>query len=168
MDGLVEPRVRRVVADTLGVDEARLQPGVSLRDDLAAESLDTVELCFALEEEFGLDLPRGLPGWVRTWTQLVAYVEDAIPDRPSIALVEIAPAGTSRRIVRSESLTPYGVESLIEDALRHGAGTSLSIRIDGRDETGLALLQRALRRLADRGLIVHLSTLGMPGHPHAA
>jgi acyl carrier protein len=48
----VQDRIRRVVADRLGVDEGQVIPEASFTDDLNADSLDLVELIMALEEEF--------------------------------------------------------------------------------------------------------------------
>ena len=54
----VEPHVRRLVVDHLGVGVEELVPEVSLRDDLAADSLDLVELALALEGRFGIGVPE--------------------------------------------------------------------------------------------------------------
>jgi len=48
----VEQRVKKIVAEQLGVNEAEIKSGSSFVDDLGADSLDTVELVMALEEEF--------------------------------------------------------------------------------------------------------------------
>ena len=56
-----ELRVRRVVADALGVGLGELVREVSLRDDLAADSLDLVELALALEAKFGIRVPGRQP-----------------------------------------------------------------------------------------------------------
>ncbi len=48
-------RVRKIIADQLGVDEADIKPNTSFVEDLNADSLDLVELIMSLEEEFGAD-----------------------------------------------------------------------------------------------------------------
>ena len=50
-------KVRAIVADKLSIGEDQVTEGASLIDDLGADSLDTVELVMALEDEFGLDIP---------------------------------------------------------------------------------------------------------------
>ncbi len=57
-DEVAEPRVRRLVAHCLGVGVGQLAPEVSLTDDLAADSLDLVELAITLEAEFGIVVPE--------------------------------------------------------------------------------------------------------------
>jgi acyl carrier protein len=71
MEQQVEPRVRRLVAESLGVGPEELTPEVSLTDDLAADSLDLVELAVALEAELGADVPARLLQQVRTYGDLV-------------------------------------------------------------------------------------------------
>lgn len=56
MDNL-EARVKKIVAEQLGVNEAEVSLTSSFVDDLGADSLDTVELVMALEEEFGCEIP---------------------------------------------------------------------------------------------------------------
>ena len=71
MELFVEPSVRALIADHLGVGVEELVPGVSLRDDLAADSLDLVELTMALEAEFGIVVPERVLDRVRTCGDLV-------------------------------------------------------------------------------------------------
>ena len=56
MDNIVE-RVKKIVAEQLGVNEADIKNESSFVDDLGADSLDTVELVMALEEEFECEIP---------------------------------------------------------------------------------------------------------------
>ena len=53
----IESRVKKIVAEQLGVSEADIKPESSFVDDLGADSLDTVELVMALEEEFDMKIP---------------------------------------------------------------------------------------------------------------
>ena len=53
----VEQRVKKIVAEQLGVNEAEIKNESSFVDDLGADSLDTVELVMALEDEFGIEIP---------------------------------------------------------------------------------------------------------------
>ena len=50
-------RVKKVVIEQLSVDEAEIKPEASFTDDLGADSLDSVELVMALEEEFSIEIP---------------------------------------------------------------------------------------------------------------
>ncbi|AAR34978.1 acyl carrier protein [Geobacter sulfurreducens] len=52
----IEKRVKEIVAEQLGVDEAQVTNDASFMDDLGADSLDTVELVMALEEEFDIEI----------------------------------------------------------------------------------------------------------------
>jgi acyl carrier protein len=53
----VADRVKKIIVDQLGVEEETVTPEASFVDDLGADSLDTVELVMALEEEFGMEIP---------------------------------------------------------------------------------------------------------------
>jgi len=53
----VEEKVKKIIVDQLGVDEAEVTPEAKFIEDLGADSLDTVELVMALEEEFGIEIP---------------------------------------------------------------------------------------------------------------
>ncbi len=53
----VEEKVKEIIVDQLGVDEKQVSPEASFVDDLGADSLDTVELVMALEEEFDIEIP---------------------------------------------------------------------------------------------------------------
>jgi len=53
----IEERVKKIIVEQLGVDEAEVKNEASFVDDLGADSLDTVELVMALEEEFDIEIP---------------------------------------------------------------------------------------------------------------
>jgi acyl carrier protein len=53
----ISSKVKKIVADHLGIDEAKVTEEASFIDDLGADSLDTVELVMAFEEEFGIEIP---------------------------------------------------------------------------------------------------------------
>lgn len=57
MGASIEERVRTVIVDQLGVDEEEVTPNARFVDDLGADSLDTVELVMAFEEEFQMEIP---------------------------------------------------------------------------------------------------------------
>ena len=53
----VEDKIKSIIAEQLGVKPEEVRPAASFVDDLGADSLDTVELVMALEEEFGIEIP---------------------------------------------------------------------------------------------------------------
>ena len=72
----IEARVRKIVADQLGVADADIKNESSFVDDLGADSLDTVELVMALEEEFGTEIPDEEAEKLQSVGDVVKYVED--------------------------------------------------------------------------------------------
>ena len=73
MDNIVE-RVKKIVAEQLGVNEADIKNESSFVDDLGAESLDTVELVMALEEEFECEIPDDQAEKITTVQQAVDFI----------------------------------------------------------------------------------------------
>lgn len=70
----IEARVKKIVAEQLGVNEAEVKNESSFVDDLGADSLDTVELVMALEEEFGCEIPDEEAEKITTVQQAIDYV----------------------------------------------------------------------------------------------
>jgi acyl carrier protein len=68
-------KVREIVADQLGVDIDEVTEEASFIDDLGADSLDTVELVMALEEEFGIEIPDEDAEKISTVKDAIAYIE---------------------------------------------------------------------------------------------
>jgi acyl carrier protein len=71
----IEQRVKKTVAEQLGVTEADIKPESSFTADLGADSLDTVELVMALEEEFGIEIPDEEAEKIATVTDAVNYIK---------------------------------------------------------------------------------------------
>ena len=68
-------RVKEIIINELGVDPEKVTAEASFVDDLGADSLDTVELVMAFEEEFTLDIPDEDAEQMRTVGEAVAYIE---------------------------------------------------------------------------------------------
>lgn len=79
----VEERVRRIVADHLGVAEERVRLEAELNLDLGADSLDRIEMLMACEEDFGIEIADDeAEGFVRV-CDVVAFVERALVQKAS-------------------------------------------------------------------------------------
>jgi acyl carrier protein len=70
----VEQRIKKIVAEQLGVNEAEVKNESSFVDDLGADSLDTVELVMALEEEFECEIPDEEAEKINTVQQAINYI----------------------------------------------------------------------------------------------
>ncbi len=70
----IEQRVRKIVAEQLGVNESEIKNESAFVDDLGADSLDTVELVMALEEEFECEIPDEDAEKITTVQQAIDYV----------------------------------------------------------------------------------------------
>jgi acyl carrier protein len=79
--GVAEPmsdiadKIKRIVVEHLGVDEAKVTPEASFIDDLGADSLDTVELVMAFEEEFDVEIPEDAAEKIATVKDAIDYIE---------------------------------------------------------------------------------------------
>ena len=71
----VEERVKTIIVEQLGVDESEVTPTASFVDDLGADSLDTVELVMAFEENFGIEIPDEDAEKIATVKDAVDYNE---------------------------------------------------------------------------------------------
>jgi acyl carrier protein len=68
-------KVKQIIAEQLGVEEAEVTLSSSFVDDLGADSLDTVELVMALEENFDLEIPDEAAEKIRTVQDAIDYIE---------------------------------------------------------------------------------------------
>ncbi len=72
----IADRVKKIVVEHLGVDDAKVTDGASFIDDLGADSLDTVELVMAFEEEFGIEIPDDAAEKIVTVQDAVKYISE--------------------------------------------------------------------------------------------
>ena len=164
----LEPRLRPIVADLLGVDSDSLAPHVSLTDDLAADSLDLIEVALAIESHLGIEIPERSIEKIRTYGDLVqaalAHVEAGGVEPPaeasSVPLVSsrVVRAGGDPAlplVERAGKLTPYVVENITDDALWAGRGASLEVTVQATaNEASVALVMDQFAWLGERGVKV--------------
>lgn len=72
----IEDRVRDLIVEQLGVNADQVKPEASFIDDLGADSLDTVELVMAFEEEFGIDIPDEDAEKMASVSDAIKYLEE--------------------------------------------------------------------------------------------
>ena len=70
----VEDRVKKIVVEHLGVEADKVAPEASFIDDLGADSLDTVELVMAFEEEFGIEIPDDAAENIQTVGDAIGFI----------------------------------------------------------------------------------------------
>src|SRR5262249_35785574 len=124
----IEPRVRCLVAERLGVSREDLIPEASLADELAVDSLDPLEIGVAIETDLGIALTERALAGVRSYGDLVSLVaflveETRCPDpvpAPAVLACVVPAEGDPRRgaVRRTLILTPYALETVVEDAMR--------------------------------------------------
>ena len=68
-------KIKSIVVDQLGVDESQVTEDASFVDDLGADSLDTVELIMAFEEEFDIEIPDEDAQKIKTVKVVIEYIE---------------------------------------------------------------------------------------------
>ena len=162
----VEARIRRLAADQLGVDADELTAEVSLTDDLAADSLDLLELVLGVESEFGIGVPERRIDALRTYRDLVEIVltgldgqerraqaiSPALPVRSRV----VPPAGrASVSLERADRLTPYALEIFASDATHAGPGARLELTLPASAANDqLVLAHDRLARLGRHGVDV--------------
>jgi acyl carrier protein len=164
---LVEPRLRQLVADRLGVEAEELTQDTSLLDDLAADSLDLVDIAICLEGTLGVELPETALDRVRTYGELVDMtlgllraqrrVEVRRSGGPPAMWARVTPPDGAVPYVleRAGWLTPYAVETLVEDAGRMGRGARLDLVVDAETtDAALIRIEEQFLRLVARGVSV--------------
>ncbi|MYA33318.1 MAG: acyl carrier protein [Gemmatimonadales bacterium] len=71
-------RVREIIAQELGVEQEKVVDSANFVDDLGADSLDTVELVMAFEEEFGIEIPDEDAERMQTVEEAIAYLNEKV------------------------------------------------------------------------------------------
>lgn len=74
----IEEKVKKIIVDKLGVDEAEVTTEASFTNDLGADSLDTVELIMEFEKEFDISIPDEQAEKIQTVGQAISYLEPQI------------------------------------------------------------------------------------------
>jgi acyl carrier protein len=160
----LESRVRRIVADRLGVTPCELLPDTSLADDLAVDSLDLLEIAIAIEAEAGVSIAERQLESVRTYGELATLVATLVAARGSAsaasapAVVTRVIAGDRTTLQRTGFLTPYAVETIAEDAIAAGRGARLEVALRGPAVAGaLECVRLLFARLGTRGIHVQVN-----------
>jgi acyl carrier protein len=74
----ISERVKKIVVEHLGVDEEKVLETASFIDDLGADSLDTVELVMAFEEEFNCEIPDDIAEKIVTVKDAISHIEENV------------------------------------------------------------------------------------------
>ncbi len=74
----ITDRVKKIVVEHLNVDEGKVSDDASFIDDLGADSLDTVELVMAFEEEFDIEIPHDAAETIQTFGDAVKFINEKI------------------------------------------------------------------------------------------
>ena len=80
MNPSIEEKVKAIIVEQLGVTPEQVKDAATFADDLGADSLDNVELLFALEEAFPIEIPDEDAEKIRTVGELVKYVTDTVKE----------------------------------------------------------------------------------------
>ena len=72
----IESKVKQIIVDKLGVEEAEVKPEASFTNDLGADSLDTVELIMEFEKAFGINIPDDQAEKISTVGEAIDYIEE--------------------------------------------------------------------------------------------
>jgi acyl carrier protein len=72
----IDKRVKNIIIEQLGVEEDEVTPDASFIDDLGADSLDTVELVMAFEEEFGIEIPDEEAEKIKSVGDAIRYINE--------------------------------------------------------------------------------------------
>jgi acyl carrier protein len=168
--GQLEDRVRRVVAERVGVDAELLVPDLLLADELALDSLDVTEVVLDLESVFRIRVPDRQVRKLRTFGDVLHTVRVLVAQRgESVAREVAAPAALVRLEVRGHEghivfarathLSGYGIETLVEDVRQIARRNPVEVVVlDDPTGTAVATLQQAFELRREGGTTVHVRT----------
>ena len=71
-------RITKIIKEQLGVEESEVKPEARFIDDLGADSLDTVEILMAIEEEFGIEIPDEDAENAKTVEDVISYIDNLL------------------------------------------------------------------------------------------
>jgi acyl carrier protein len=77
----ITAKIKAIIAESLGVDISEVTENASFVNDLGADSLDTVELVMALEEQFGIEIPDEDAEKMQTVGQAIEYIKNKIAEK---------------------------------------------------------------------------------------
>jgi acyl carrier protein len=159
----VEPRLRALVAEGLGVEPHQLDEHTSLAEDLAADSLDLLDLIVRIEDELGVVVPERDIAAIRTYGELAAAVvalvacrgrAQAEAERAAAGALEVRiGAGQVPRFLRVVGSEPYDREVVREDL--EAAGPSEPVAVNGLGDVPAEEIERMLMRARFAGTDVH-------------
>lgn len=160
----VEPRVRRLIADRLGVEADELGWNVSLGDDLAADSLDLLEVAIEIEADLGINLSERRLELVRSYGDLIETVVELVATsrhatmpaaNPTVHTRVVTGDGSRKSLERCAELTPYIAQTVTEDVLRAGPGARLEVTVHTQPtQRTLARVRGFFAGLSARGIVV--------------
>ena len=75
MSTTTEEKVKKIVMDHLGIDESKITPDSKFIEDLGADSLDTVELVMAFEEQFNIEIPDDAAETIKTIQNAIDFID---------------------------------------------------------------------------------------------
>lgn len=76
----IEQKVKDIIVQQLGVDPEKVKPEATFTDDLGADSLDTVELIMAFEEQFGVEIPDETAEKIRTVGDAISFLKEHVKE----------------------------------------------------------------------------------------
>ena len=110
----IKEKVKKIVADHLGVDEQKVTEEASFIDDLGADSLDTVELVMAFEEEFGSEISDSEAEKILTVGDAIKFIESNLAkkvkmpqDEENILLILSSPSGAGKTTLTKKIQQKY-------------------------------------------------------------
>jgi acyl carrier protein len=163
MELFIEPSIRRLVADGLGIRADALVSVASLRDAPAVGAAELVELTLDLEAEFAIVVPEDVIDAVRTYGDLVEAIGLLIRERRAVdahaaelplrvwVRVGAPSSGEGGTLHRADWLTPYVAQTIVADARRAGRGVHVEVTVAAVSTAACARVRARFARLLGPG-----------------